>query len=96
MLLELVDSDVVLCSTTIDGTFRWFQTVGGLYQGECVFSGYLDLTNPITIQTEKLSLRLSIIVPLSVASASELRQAGLIADDTTSGYCNLIYEKEVK
>lgn len=90
-LIELVDQQDTICAMTIDGTFRWFQEESGLYRGECVFSDYFDLTNPVTIYTEQISLRISLGVPLSVATEVELQD-----NPGPPGFVNLIYDKEVK
>ncbi len=92
-LVELVNSDIEVCSMTMDGTFRWFSEEGGFFSGQCQFSGYLDLTNPLVIALEKIMLRISIAVPLSVPSEVALLSATAGA---SPGAINLLYDKEVK
>ncbi len=91
-LVELINLNGTIGSMTLEGTFRWFALTAGLYSGQCDFSGYADLVNPITVYTEQVSLRISLFMPLSVASEAELKAITA----ASPGFVNLIYDKEVK
>jgi hypothetical protein len=111
-LLELLSQGEVVYSSPIQATFRrWFSTLkeiifkilcvlGFPWVGYAMFSSYSDLTNPVVVDLERLALRVSLSVPLSVASGASLalvEGSPLLKGNKTQspGFVNLIYTKEV-
>lgn len=97
LLIEIVSSGETLYSCTIPGTFRASGGMGPLQEegavGTAEFPFYGDLTNPLPVGIEKLSLRISIFMTMKNHIRLFLRHTNT---DPLAGFVNLFYDKEVK
>ncbi len=83
LLIEVLDQQETIYSSTLQGTFRAIET--HLYL--CEFSTYIDLINKLVVGLGRLTLRISLFIGLGVQSEAEL---------ASDGFVNFFYDREVK